>query len=73
VPSGVDGYASSMPRKEPVEELARQADARNEDPITRREALELDLQERGRSEEGEDVVIDEVVEDDDEDGDGRRR
>jgi hypothetical protein len=40
---------------EPVEELAEEAAERNPDPTTRREALELDLEERGRSEEGEEV------------------
>ncbi|MEO7197722.1 MAG: hypothetical protein ABIZ50_04545 [Solirubrobacterales bacterium] len=39
----------------PVEDLADEAAERNPDEETRREALELDLQERGRSEEGEDV------------------
>ncbi len=38
-----------------VEELAEDAAARNPDEQTRREALELDLEERDRSDEGETV------------------
>jgi hypothetical protein len=38
-----------------VEELDEAATRRNPDETTRREALELDLEERGRSEEGEAV------------------
>jgi len=38
-----------------VEELAEDAAERNPDETTRREALELDLQERDRSDEGADV------------------
>ena len=46
----------SAPSDKPtVEELADDAADRNPDPVTRREALELDLERRGRSDEGEDV------------------
>ena len=38
-----------------VEELDEAASKRNPDETTRREALELDLEDRGRSEEGEAV------------------
>lgn len=38
-----------------VEELDEAATRRNPDETTRREALELDLEDRGRSEEGEAV------------------
>jgi hypothetical protein len=38
-----------------VEELAEDAAARNPDETTRREALELELEDRGRSEEGVEV------------------
>ena len=38
-----------------VEELDESATRRNPDETTRREALELDLEDRGRSEEGEAV------------------
>jgi len=38
-----------------VEELADEAAEHNPDEETRREALELDLQDRGRSEDGEAV------------------
>jgi hypothetical protein len=39
----------------PVEELAAEAEDRNPDKTTRREALELELEDQGRSDEGEDV------------------
>jgi hypothetical protein len=42
-------------RKRSVDDLADEAAERNPDETTRREALELDLQERGRSDEGADV------------------
>jgi hypothetical protein len=38
-----------------IEELDEAAAKRNPDPTTKREALELDLEERGRSKEGEAV------------------
>jgi hypothetical protein len=38
-----------------VDELDEAATRRNPDETTRREALELDLEDRGRSEEGEAV------------------
>ena len=41
--------------KEEAEELEEEAAERNPDPQTRREALELELMEEGRSEAGEDV------------------
>jgi hypothetical protein len=41
--------------KRSVDDLADEAAERNPDETTRREALELDLQERGRSDEGADV------------------
>lgn len=46
----------SKPHDEPtIDDLAEEAAERNPDPVTRREALELDLEERGRADEGEDV------------------
>ena len=45
----------SQVSKEEAEELEEEAAERNPDPQTRREALELELMEEGRSEEGEDV------------------
>ena len=46
----------TAPHEEPtVEELADAAEQRNPDPTTRRDALELDLEDRDRSDEGEDV------------------
>jgi hypothetical protein len=41
--------------EEEAEELEEEAAERNPDPQTRREALELELMEEDRSEEGEDV------------------
>jgi len=38
-----------------IEELDEAAAKRNPDPTTKREALELDLEDRGRSKEGEAV------------------
>jgi len=38
----------------PIEELERDAES-NRDTTTRREALEQELEEQGRSEEGEDI------------------
>ena len=38
----------------PIEELERDAES-NRDKTTRREALEQELEEQGRSDEGEDV------------------
>ena len=40
---------------ETIDELAADAAARNPDETTRREALELELEEEGRSEEGREV------------------
>jgi hypothetical protein len=45
----------SQVSKEGAEELEEEAAERNPDPQTRREALELELMEEDRSEEGEDV------------------
>jgi hypothetical protein len=54
------GTAMSEHRDQPrdgetVEELAEEAEERNPDPTTRREALELDLAGQDRSEEGTEV------------------
>jgi hypothetical protein len=43
------------PEDADVEELDEAAAKRNPDETTRREALELDLEERGRSDEGGEV------------------
>jgi hypothetical protein len=45
----------SQVSKEEAEELEEEAAERNPDPQTRREALELELMDEGRSEAGEDV------------------
>lgn len=44
-----------MPEDETIDELAADAAVRNPDETTRREALELELEEEGRSDEGGDV------------------
>ena len=46
------GTELDMPEDETIEELAADAAERNPDETTRREALELELEEEGRSEEG---------------------
>ena len=45
----------SQVSKEEADELEEEAAERNPDPQTRREALELELMDEGRSEAGEDV------------------
>jgi ATP/maltotriose-dependent transcriptional regulator MalT len=45
----------SEQEKEELEELEEEAAERNPDPVTRREALELDLMEEGMSEAGEEI------------------
>jgi hypothetical protein len=49
-----------MQKEKPVDEVAEEIEAHNPDPHTHRESLELELQEEGRSEAGEEVgdVID---------------
>lgn len=49
---GAGGYRAGMDERETLEELEDEAAARNPDPTTRREALELELEEEGRSDEG---------------------
>jgi hypothetical protein len=39
--------------QKPVEEVAEEVEEHNPDPHTHRESIELELQEEGRSEEGE--------------------
>jgi hypothetical protein len=41
--------------REDVEEIARDVGAHNPDPTTRREAIEQELMEEGKSEEGEEL------------------
>lgn len=63
--SGVQtGYGTCVPdprREPPIDDLAEEAVAENPDPVTRRETFELDLQERGRSKEGEEVDLTDVA------------
>ena len=47
--------AVAQPEDETVEEVAERIADHNEDEITRREALEQELQAQGRSEEGAEV------------------
>ena len=58
ISDGHGGYFPNMParsdRDEPLGDLVEDAES-NEDETTRREALELDLEARGRSKEGEAV------------------
>jgi hypothetical protein len=43
------------PDDQPIEEIAEEIAENNPDETTRREALELELEERGRSEEGAEI------------------
>jgi hypothetical protein len=48
------GKAASVPRDpDEPDALDEPAEERNADPVTQREALELDLMDEGRSEDGE--------------------
>jgi hypothetical protein len=49
------------PNEEPVEQVVADTVTGHEDRTTRREAVELELEDQDRSEDGEDVVVDEVV------------
>jgi hypothetical protein len=44
-----------MQERKPVDQVAEEIGEHNPDPITRRESLELELQEEGRSEEGAEI------------------
>ena len=46
---------------EPIEEVVEETVGDTADVTTRREAVELELEERGRSDEGAEVEVDEVV------------
>jgi hypothetical protein len=48
-------------RQEPIEEVVRDTVDPDSDPTTRREAVELELEDRGRSDEGEDLEVSEVL------------
>jgi hypothetical protein len=48
-------------RGEPVEEVVRDTVDESHDETTRREAVEQELEERGRSDEGADVEVSEIV------------
>jgi hypothetical protein len=54
-----DPNSGSTGNPEPVEELAEETREENPDPTTARESFELELMEEGRSEEGEDVELNE--------------
>ncbi len=51
--------AHRHPTDPEVEELVEETAEHNRDPVTRREALELELEDEGRSEEGE-AIGDEI-------------
>jgi hypothetical protein len=46
---------------EPIEAVIQETLDGPEDPTTRREAVELELEDRGRSEEGAEVEVEDVV------------
>jgi hypothetical protein len=46
---------------EPIEDVVEETVAPEHDVTTRREAVELELEDRGRSDEGAEVEVDEVV------------
>ena len=54
------GRRDESPEEEPVQELAAEVAEENPDRTTRREALELELMDEGRSEEGADADLDEA-------------
>jgi hypothetical protein len=49
---------------EPIEDVVEETVGDVDDVTTRREAVELELEERGRSDEGAEVEIDEVLPED---------
>jgi hypothetical protein len=55
------GPGSADERDEPIEEVARDTVNATSDETTRREAVEQELDERGRSAEGADVEVGELV------------
>jgi hypothetical protein len=50
-------------RDEPIEEVVRDTVDATHDPTTRREAVEQELEDRGRSDEGAEVEVADVVDD----------
>ncbi len=56
-----DPKAEPNEGRETVEELADEAKSENPDPTTARETFELELMEEDRSEEGEDVQLNEEL------------
>ena len=49
------------PDEEPIEGVVRDTVDRSNDPTTRREAVELELEDRDRSDEGADVDVTELT------------
>ena len=49
------------PDDEPIEEVVRDTVDEDEDEITRREAVEQELEDRGRSDEGAQIDVSEIV------------
>ncbi len=50
-----------MPDDEPIEDVIQETVDGVRDPTTRREAVELELEDRGRSDEGAEVEVEDVV------------
>jgi len=57
-----DATPSDEERDEPIEDVVRDTVSADDDPTTRREAVELELEDRGRSEEGAELDVAEVLE-----------
>jgi hypothetical protein len=63
---GEPGHREAGHGDEPIEELADEAIEENPDEQTRRESFELELMEEGRSQEGEEMDLEEEAEHHDE-------
>jgi hypothetical protein len=53
--------APARDREEPIEDVVRDTVGARSDETTRREAVEQELEDRGRSEEGAEVEVSELV------------
>ena len=58
-----DARRHDQPPPEPIEEVVRDTVDGSHDETTRREAVEQELEDRGRSDEGADVDVSEILED----------
>jgi hypothetical protein len=50
-----------MPDDEPIEDVIQETVDGVRDPTTRREAVELELEDRARSDDGADVEVEDIV------------